>query len=784
MNKLNSDALAYHFGNRPGKIEISPTKPCRTQRDLSLAYTPGVAVPCLEIQRTPHDAFKYTARGNLVAVVTNGTAVLGLGNIGALAGKPVMEGKAVLFKRFADVDVFDLEVDTLNPDDVIKVCQLLEPTFGGINLEDIKAPECFYIEETLKKTMKIPVFHDDQHGTAIISGAALLNALEIVGKPIDKVRVVFNGSGAAGIACAEHYVRLGVKRENILMADTKGVIYEGRTEGMNPYKARFAQKTELRTLAQAVEGADVFAGLSVKGAFTPEMLQTMAARPIVFAMANPDPEITYEEAKAARKDVIIATGRSDFPNQVNNVLGFPFIFRGALDVRATAINEEMKLAATRALAALAKEDVPDSVCQAYGVERMRFGPEYIIPKPFDPRVLVWEAAAVARAAMETGVAREPVDLGEYRERLERLLGKAHEMMRLVIQKARLRPRKVVFPEGENEKILRAAHILVEEKIATPLLIGNAETIKVRAADLGVNLDQIKVIDPAIWPKREEYIDALYQLRQRRGVTSSEARTLITNQNIFGSLMVHLGDADALVGGVTQHFPDTIRPALQVIKPRPGLHRVSGLYVMVTRRGDMYFLADCTVNIEPTAEDLAEIALCAAETARRFNVEPRVAMLSFSNFGSTAHPLTAKVRKAVELVQKSDPTLMIDGEMMAETAVVPEIIEETYPFSKLRGGANVLIFPDLTSANTCYKLLARIGGAETIGPILMGMSKPVHVLHRGAEVEEIVNMAAIAVVDAQETEDRAAIESSLPTPTKTRLKVDMEIDAAIPTGKTR
>lgn len=415
---------------------------------------------------------------------------------------------------------------------------------------------------------------------------------------------------------------------------------------------------------------------------------------------------------------------------------------------------------------------------------MRFGPEYIIPKPFDPRVLVWEAAAVARAAMETGVAREPVDLGEYRERLERLLGKAHEMMRLVIQKAKLRPRKVVFPEGENEKILRAAHILVEEKIATPLLIGDTETIKVRAADLGVNLDQIKVIDPAIWPKREEYIDALYQLRQRRGVTSSEARTLITNQNIFGSLMVHLGDADALVGGVTQHFPDTIRPALQVIKPRPGLHRVSGLYVMVTRRGDMYFLADCTVNIEPTAEDLAEIALCAAETARRFNVEPRVAMLSFSNFGSTAHPLTAKVRKAVELVQKSDPTLMIDGEMMAETAVVPEIIEETYPFSKLRGGANVLIFPDLTSANTCYKLLARIGGAETIGPILMGMSKPVHVLHRGAEVEEIVNMAAIAVVDAQETEDRAAIESSLPTPTKTRLKVDMEIDAAIPTGKTR
>ncbi len=454
MNTLRSDTLAYHLGGRPGKIEVSPTKPCRTQRDLSLAYTPGVAIPCLEIQKTPHDAFKYTARGNLVAVVTNGTAVLGLGNIGPLAGKPVMEGKAVLFKRFADVDVFDLEVDSLNPDDVIKVCQLLEPTFGGINLEDIKAPECFYIEETLKKTMKIPVFHDDQHGTAIISGAALLNALEVVGKSIDKVRVVFNGSGAAGIACAEHYVRLGVKRENILMADTKGVIYEGRTEGMNPYKARFAQKTQLRTLAEAVKGADVLAGLSVKGAFTSEMLLTMAPKPIVFAMANPDPEISYDEAKAVRSDVIVATGRSDFPNQVNNVLGFPFIFRGALDVRATAINEEMKLAATHALAELAKEDVPDSVCHAYGVERIRFGPEYIIPKPFDPRVLVWEAAAVARAAMETGVAREPVDLVEYRERLERLLGKAHEMMRLIIHKAQQRPRRVVFPEGENEKILK------------------------------------------------------------------------------------------------------------------------------------------------------------------------------------------------------------------------------------------------------------------------------------------------------------------------------------------
>jgi len=753
MTIKKTDALAYHWGTRPGKIEVTPTKPCRTQRDLSLAYTPGVAQPCLEIEKTPADAYKYTAKGNLVAVVSNGTAVLGLGHIGALAGKPVMEGKGVLFKRFADVDVFDLEVDSTNPDDVIRVCQLLEPTFGGINLEDIKAPECFYIEETLKKTMKIPVFHDDQHGTAIISGAALLNALEVVGKAIDKVKVVFNGSGAAGIACAEHYIRLGVKRENIFMADTKGAIYEGRTEGMNPYKARFAQKTEMRTLAELAIGADVLVGLSIQGAFTQEMLLSMAARPIVLAMANPDPEITYEDALAARKDVIMATGRSDYPNQVNNVLGFPFIFRGALDVHATAINEEMKLAATRALAALAKEDVPDSVCQAYGVERIRFGAEYIIPKPFDPRVLVWEASAVARAAMETGVAQTPLDIDEYRERLERLLGKAHELMRIIIHKAQARPKRVVFPEGENEKILRAAHVLVEEKIALPILLGDEKIIEARAKDLGVVLDEIKVVNPKTADKRETYATRLYELRQRRGVTLSEASEMIQNRNYFGPVMLHAGDADALLAGVDQHFPDTLRPALQVIKPRPGIHRVSGLYVVVTRRGDLYFLADCTVNIEPTAEDLAEIAICAALNAKRFNVTPRVAMLSFSNFGSTPHPLAEKVRRAVQIVKAVDPTLMVDGEMMADTAVTPEIIEETYPFSKLRGGANVLVFPDLTSANTCYKLLKRIGGAETIGPILMGMSKPVHVLQRGAEVEDIVNMAAYAVVHVQELEKR-------------------------------
>ncbi|HYL14421.1 MAG TPA: NADP-dependent malic enzyme [Terriglobales bacterium] len=742
------EALDYHFGERPGKISVTPTKPCRTQRDLSMAYTPGVAEPCLDIEKNPHDAFKYTAKGNLVAVVSNGTAVLGLGDIGALAGKPVMEGKGVLFKRFADVDVFDIEVDSHNPDDVIKVCQLLEPTFGGINLEDIKAPECFYIEETLKKTMKIPVFHDDQHGTAIISGAALVNALELVGKDIAKAKVVFNGAGASGIACAEHYVRLGVKRENITLCDTKGVIYKGRTEGMNPYKERFAQDTPFRTLSEAVKGADVLVGLSVKGAFTPEMLKSMAARPVVFAMANPDPEITYDEAKAARKDILMATGRSDYPNQVNNVLGFPFIFRGALDVRATAINEEMKLAATRALAALTKEDVPDSVRRIYPNERLAFGPDYIIPKPFDPRVLVWEASAVARAAMETGVAQEPVDLAQYREQLEKRLGKAHEIMRVVIHKAQATPKRVVFPEGDNEKILRACHLLVEEKIAKPILLGNENTIRAKAAEAGVSLDGMEIVDIERSGWREIYAREFHQVRQRRGITVSEARELINNRNVFGSLMVRMGDADALVSGVTQHYPDTIRPALQVIKVRADVHKVSGLYILVTQKGDLFFLADCSVNIEPTAEELAEIALCAAHAARRFDVEPRVAMLSFSNFGSTKHPQCEKVRRATEMVKHLDPTLIVDGEVMADVAVTPEVLERDYPFSTLKNGANVLIFPDLDSANIAYKLLMKVGGAEAIGPLLMGMSKPVYVLPRGAEVEDIVNITAIAVVDAQ------------------------------------
>jgi malate dehydrogenase (oxaloacetate-decarboxylating)(NADP+) len=747
-------ALDYHSSPTPGKIEIAPTKPCRTQRDLTMAYSPGVAEPCLAIHANPQDVYKYTGRGNLVAVVSNGTAVLGLGDIGPLAAKPVMEGKSVLFKRFADVNVFDIEVNSHNPDDVIKACQLLETTFGGINLEDIKAPDCFYIEETLRKTMKIPVFHDDQHGTAIITGAALLNAVELTGKDIGKVRVVFNGAGAAGIATAEHYIHLGVKKENIILCDTKGVVYKGRTEGMNRYKERFAQETKLRTLAEALVGADVFVGLSVKGAVTGEMVRAMAPKPVVFAMANPDPEITYEEAKACRADVIMATGRSDYPNQVNNVLGFPFIFRGALDVRATSINEEMKLAATRALANLAKEDVPDSVCRAYGVERLQFGPEYLIPTPFDPRVLMWEASAVAEAAMKTGVAQQPVDIREYREQLERRLGKAHEVARMMIHKAQSQPKNVVFPEGDNEKVLRACHVLVEEKIAEPILLGKTEQIRSHATNLGVDLHGMTIVDPNESRLREDYIQELFRLRQRRGVTLIEAHTLINDRNVFGSMMVHMGDADALVSGVTQHFPDTIRPALQIVRMREGLHRVSGCYLMITRKGDIFFLADTSVNIEPTAEDLVEIALCTAHTARRFEVKPHVAMLSFSSFGSVNHPICEKVRKAVELLHFADPTLIVDGEITADEALSPEIIEQQYPFSVLKGGANVLIFPDLASANIACKLMAKVGGGETIGPILMGMSRPVHVLQRSATVEDVVNVAAIAVVDAQENDTYA------------------------------
>jgi len=757
MEIHKQDALNYHSQGRKGKIEVTPTKPCSTQWDLSLAYTPGVAEPCLEIQKNPALAFDYTAKGNLVAVVSNGTAVLGLGNIGALAGKPVMEGKGVLFKRFADIDVFDLEVGSEDPEDVIKVCQLLEPTFGGINLEDIKAPECFYVEETLRRTMAIPVFHDDQHGTAIISGAALLNALEIVGKDIEKIKVVINGAGAAGLTCAQYYIRLGVKRENLIICDIMGVIYEGLTEGMNPYRARLASKTTARTLAEAMKDADVFAGLSGPNCVTPEMLRSMADRPIVFALANPVPEISYEAAKAARPDAIMATGRSDCPNQVNNVLGFPFIFRGALDVRARAINEEMKIAATRALAALAKEDVPDMVLRAYGLGRLHFGPDYIIPKPFDPRVLLSEASAVAQAAMESGVAQVKVDIEEYRDQLSRRLGRTQEVMCDVRHRAKAAPKRIVFSEGEHEKIIRACYQLANLGIAHPVLLGRPMVIEDKLHELELGKLCFDIIEPDRSPRLDAYAEEFYRLRQRRGVTRSEARELMANNNYFGAMMVHMGDADGFVAGVSQHYPDTIRPALQIIATRPDVHKVSGLYVIVTKR-DVFLFADTTVNIEPTAEDLAEVALLSAEVAESFGIEPRVAMLSFSNFGSTRHPLTEKVRRATELVKQRNPELMVDGEMMADTAVVPELLAE-YPFSTLRQRANILVFPSLEAGNIAYKLMLRVGGAESLGPILMGLSKPVHVLQRGSTVEEIIDVAAIAVVDAQRNVKQPSVQHS-------------------------
>ncbi|NJD65546.1 MAG: NADP-dependent malic enzyme [Chloroflexi bacterium] len=748
MKVRDSEVLSYHGGGKPGKLEVIPSKPCLTARDLSLAYTPGVAVPCLLIHDNPHDAFEYTGRGNLVAVVSNGTAVLGLGNIGALAGKPVMEGKGVLFKRFADVNVFDIELDTLDPDEIIRTVKLLEPTFGGINLEDIKAPECFYIETKLKEIMDIPVFHDDQHGTAIISGAALLNALELIGKDISQVKVVFAGAGAAGIACADLYVELGVDPANVLMVDTKGVLWEGRGDAMNEYKARYCRKTDRHDLAAALVDADVFVGVSVKDTVTQDMVRSMAPNPIVFAMANPDPEITYELAKAARPDVIMATGRSDYPNQVNNVLGFPFIFRGALDVRARAINMEMKIAAVRALAALAKEDVPDAVINAYGGERFSFGPEYIIPKPFDSRVLTWEAVAVAKAACDTGVAREPItDWDDYRAQLEhRILGKGHQVVRSLMQKAtRSQRRRLVLPEGTEEKILRSARVMLDEGIATPVLVGNPETIKARAEFLGVDLDGAQFADPAEPGRREKYAEELYTLRQRRGVTMAKADQLLQDPLYFGMMMLHAGEGDGLVAGLNRSYPETIRPALEIIRLKSGVSRVAGIYCMVVK-DQVLFFADATVNIEPSAEELAEIALSSASIAQKhFDIEPRVAMLSFSNFGSVDHPFARRMAEATRLARQQRPGLIIDGEMAPDTALVPEIVEANFPHSRIRGDANVLIFPNVQSGNISLKLVQRLAGGEVIGPILMGMRKPVNALNYYSTVPEIVNIAAITTV---------------------------------------
>jgi malate dehydrogenase (oxaloacetate-decarboxylating)(NADP+) len=741
------DALDYHSSGRPGKIAVVPTKPLNNQRDLALAYSPGVAEPCLEIEKNPEEAYKYTAKGNLVAVVTNGTAVLGLGNIGALAGKPVMEGKGNLFKQFADLDVFDLEVGSEDPDDVIKFCQLLEPSVGGINLEDIRAPDCFYIEEKLRETLKIPVFHDDQHGTAIISGAALINALEITERDITQVRCVFSGAGAAAISTAEHYVRLGVKRENILLSDRQGVIYKGRPGDMDPYKARFASETTARTLSEALVGADVFVGLSVAGAVTKEMIASMAPRPIVFALANPEPEILPDEVRKVRSDAIIATGRSDYPNQVNNVLGFPFIFRGALDARATEVNEAMKMAATRALAMLAKEDVPDSVSKLYGLTSVKFGAEYLIPFPFDPRILLWVAPAVAWAAVATGVTSEFIDVDGYREQLEARLGRARGVMRGIINRAVRDPRKVVFPEGEEPKVIRAAQLIVDEGIAEPILLGNHENIKRIARQNAIPLTDIAIEDPATSSRREAYANYLWNRRQRKGLSLNEAYQLLYNGNYFGSVMVAHGDADALVSGVNMHYPETIRPALQVIGAHPKAEVLSGLYMLVFDK-HVIFCGDTTVNIDPTAEELAQIAYSAGRIVRTLGITPRIAMLSFSNFGSVRHPEAEKVAKAVQLLRKRDASMVVDGEMQADTALDEELLNSAYPFSALTERANVLIFPNLSAGNIAYKLLNHLGGATAIGPILLGMNRPVHVLERGADVQDIVNMAAVAVMDAQ------------------------------------
>jgi malate dehydrogenase (oxaloacetate-decarboxylating)(NADP+) len=741
------EALDYHSRGRRGKIEVTSTKPCRTQRDLSLAYTPGVAQPCLEINKTPADVYKYTAKGNLVAVVSNGTAVLGLGNIGAAAGKPVMEGKGVLFKRFADIDVFDIELNTEDPDELIKCCQLLEPTFGGINLEDIKAPECFYIEETLKQTMNIPVFHDDQHGTAIISAAALLNALEVVNKDIGKIRVVFSGAGAAGIACARLYCTLGVKHENLVMVDSKGVMYEGRGDTFNKYKQEFVRKTDCHTLEDAMKDADVFVGVSVKDLVTKDMVRSMAKDPIIFAMANPDPEITYPDAVEARKDVIIATGRSDYPNQVNNVLGFPFIFRGALDVHATAINEEMKIAAVKALAELAKQDVPEEVAKAYGVDHFKFGRDYLIPKPFDHRILVWEASAVARAAIDTGVAQNAIDIEEYKRELDERIGHGRTIMRVLADKARRNPKKVVFPEGDSAKILRAAHIVYSDGIAEPIVLGNPESIKRLAETHEIDLEGIKIVNHVASERRQEYARHYYEKRRRKGMTMEKAIWLMRDRTYFGYMMLETGECDAVLAGVTVDYPTTIRPALEIIDLAKGVTRVSGMFVMI-QKGKVYIFADTTVNINPSAEELAEIALCAADMARRFNMIPKVAMLSFSNFGSARAPESIKVARATEILKKRAPELIVEGEMQADTALMPEYMKERYPFSQLQEAANVFIFPCLNAGNIAYKIAQRMGGLEAVGPILMGLARPVHVLHPTLDVTEIVDMAAIAVVDAQ------------------------------------
>ncbi len=750
-----SEALDYHEKPAPGKLAVRATKPTATQSDLSLAYTPGVAEPCLVIADDPDAAFRYTNRGNLVAVVSNGTAVLGLGNIGSLASKPVMEGKAVLFKRFADIDVFDLEIDAPEADDVVKFCELLAPTVGGINLEDIKSPECFYIEETLRDRLDIPVFHDDQHGTAIIGGAAFLNALELTGRDISMTTVVVAGAGAAGIATARFFIQLGVDPDNIVMTDSQGVLHTGRSD-LDETKIEFARDTDASDLADALRGADVLIGVAVAGIVTQDMVRSMADSPIVFALANPDPEIAYPDAKAARPDVIMATGRSDYPNQVNNVLGFPFIFRGALDVRARGVSEGMKIAATRALADLAREPVPDSVLRAYDLERLSFGPEYLIPKPFDARALWTVAPAVAKAAMDEGLARKPIDDFEaYKAQLQTRFQASHTLINAITTRAMEQPKRVAYPHAHDLRIIRAARRAADEGIASPVLIGNAQKIDSLASEAGIGLDGMEIVDPtAAESERKRYAAVLEEIRRDRGMSLHEAEMQVTDPNMYACLMVREGEADAVLGGLTTFYPETIRPALQVIKVEEGRSIVSSVYLVVVE-GRPFFFTDCAVNIEPTAEQLAEIALAATHSAESdFSRRPRVAFISYSDFGSAGGSEPARVRRAVDLFKEARPDIPVDGEMQADSAVVPDLLAQRRPGGSLDQAANVLVFPNLTAANASYKLLNRLGGAEVIGPILTGLSKTVHVLQRDASVSDVVNMTAIAVAEAQRRERRA------------------------------
>ncbi len=745
MSITKEEALKYHSEGRHGKIEVVATKPCFTARELSLAYTPGVAIPCLEIKDNVDEVYNYTAKSNLVAVVSNGTAVLGLGNIGPEAGKPVMEGKGVLFKRFADIDVFDIELRTQDVQEIIRTVQLMEPTFGGINLEDIKAPQCFEIEEELKKTLNIPVFHDDQHGTAIISCAALINAAELAGKKLEDMRVVVVGAGAAGIACSKLYVSAGVKKENISMFDSKGHIHKGRTD-LNKYKEEFAQDHAYASLEEAMNGADVFMGLSKGGLVSKEMVKSMAPDPVIFAMANPDPEITYPDAKDAREDVIMATGRSDYPNQVNNVLGFPFIFRGALDVRASAINEEMKMAAVKALANLAKEEVPDVVINAYGGQEFSYGREYIIPKPFDPRVLWTVAPAVAKAAVETGVARKEItDWNAYVEMLKERLGFSNSILRVMVRKAQKSPKKIVYSDGEEDKTIQVAQSVTTQNIGTPVLLGNLEKITNRIKALGYDPEDFEIHDPLVCERCEGYAEELFKLRQRKGVTLPEAKGLVTHRNYYGVMMVHTGDADIFIGGSTYSYPKVIRPALEIIGTKEDSNVVSAFHIVIINRKVLFF-ADTSVNLRPNAKTLAEIAINTADLVKGFNVEPKIAMLSFSNFGAVKDEATLRVKEATEIVKSLRPDLKVDGEMDPDLALNPEYIKE-YPFSIIKGDANVLIFPNLSAGNIAYKILENVTGATIIGPILAGMKKPVHVLDNGATVDDIVNLSAIAVVEA-------------------------------------